>query len=147
MRALALGAIEQGVLPEPGAEHPRVSGVVVDIPAEGGYATLVALTDSTTSMYTSVGGGTIGAGQHESVAAATHALLSAVDAELSRFTAARDDSLPPAGCVRFHVLASTGGRTKDVPEGAFWGRSDDPLMPVIAAAQGVLSAIREASPR
>jgi hypothetical protein len=120
MREMALGAMDTGVLPQPGGEHPRVSGVVVDVPAEGGYATLVALTDNTTSMYTSVGGGTIGAGQHESVASATHALLSVADAALDGFTAARDDSLPPSGCVRFHVLASAGGRTKDVPESAFW---------------------------
>ena len=37
-------------------------GVVVDIPQRGGYATVVAMADGTTSMYTSTGGGVIGGG-------------------------------------------------------------------------------------
>jgi hypothetical protein len=145
LRGLALGAVSSG-LEQPGAEHPRVSGVVIDVPSGGSYATVVALTDDTTSMYTSVGGGTIGAGQHVGVAAATHALLAAVDAQLDEFTDPQDASLPPAGTVRFHVLAESGGHTKDVPEDVFWGRASDPLMPVIVAAQGVITAMREASP-
>jgi hypothetical protein len=59
---------------------------------------------------------------------------------------AEDASLPPAGTVRFHVLAASGGHMKDVSEDAFWGRASDPLVPVIAAAQGVITAMREASP-
>jgi len=145
LRALALGAVAKGIEPA-SADHPNVSGVVIDIPSGGSYATIVALTDNTTSMYTSVGGGTIGAGQHERVAAVTHALLAAVDAQLDQFTGTDDASLPPAGTVRFHVLTETGGHTKDVPEDAFWGRAKDPLMPVIAAAQGVITAMREVSP-
>jgi hypothetical protein len=145
LRALALGAVASG-LPAPSAEHPRVAGVVIDVPSGGSYATIVALTDDTTSMYTSVGGGTIGAGQHASVASATHALLAAVDAHLDQFAGPVDSSLPPAGTVRFHVLGVSGGHTKDVSEDAFWGRANDPLMPVIMAAQRVITAMREASP-
>jgi hypothetical protein len=51
-------------LAPPSAAHPDISGVVVDVPAQGGFATVVGLTDDTTSMYTSTGGGTIGAGKH-----------------------------------------------------------------------------------
>src|SRR6478672_7058058 len=82
LRAMALQATESGALPAPPADHPDVCGVVVDIPASGGYATLVALTDNTTSLYTSTGGGTIGAGEHAAVAAATHGLLTSVQAHL-----------------------------------------------------------------
>jgi len=74
LRDLALHAVENG-LPPPGDDHPDVSGVVVDIPSGAAFATVVALTDNTTSMYTSTGGGTIGAGEHADVAAATHQLL------------------------------------------------------------------------
>ena len=75
----------------PAAEHRDVSGVVVDIPTEGGFATVVGLTDNTTSLYTSTGGGTIGAGEHREVAAGTHRLLSAVQAQLESFKR-QDDS-------------------------------------------------------
>jgi len=145
LRALALGAVANGLEP-PGADHLRVSGVVIDIPSGDSYATIVALTDNTTSMYTSVGGGTIGAGQHATVAAATHALLASVDAHLEHFTGPADSSLPPQGTVRFHVLGVSGGQTKDVSDDVFWGRANDPVMPVIVAAQGVITALREASP-
>src|SRR5207302_10248598 len=72
LRATALGAAEQG-LPAPPSDHAHVSGVVIDIPRQGGTATLVAMTDNTTSLYTSTGGGTLVTGNHAPVAAATHA--------------------------------------------------------------------------
>ena len=78
LRDIALSASQSGGLPLPPREHPDVFGVVIDIPASGGFATLVGLTDNTTSLYTSTGGGTIGAGTHSAVATATHALLAAV---------------------------------------------------------------------
>src|SRR5262249_4556989 len=53
LRALALGAVADGLEP-PSADHPRVSGVAIDVPSGGSYATIVAPPDNTTSMYTSV---------------------------------------------------------------------------------------------
>lgn len=97
-------------------------------------------------MYTSTGGGTIGAGQHAIVAAATHRLLSIVQGHLGSFKHREDGATPPSGSVRFHVLTPIGARCEDVSEDSFWGRAPDSLMPVIAATQDVVSAIREASP-
>jgi hypothetical protein len=121
LRAMALGAVAKG-LQSPGEDHPDVSGLIVDIPAQGGFSTLVALTDDTTSMYTSVGGGTIGAGGHQNVASATQALLSVAQGQLGAFTQPGDSDLPPPGRVRFHLLSPSGSRNEDVPEGSFWGR-------------------------
>jgi len=118
---------------------------VLDIPAEDAYATAVALTDNTTSMYTSVGGGTIGAGEHPRVAQATHRLLSLVQDHLGSFGGDDDGRLPPAGHVRDHLLTPSGNRYVDVPEDGFWGRAEHEFMPVIAASQDLLSAIREVS--
>ena len=144
LRRMALDAAS--VLPAPPASHPDVGGVVVDIPGGGSYATVVALTDGTTSMYTSTGGGVIGGGEHASVADATARLLAVVQAHLSAF-GDNDDELPPDGIVRFHVIGSAGRRTCDVTEAAFWGEAaDDAFMPVIAATQEVVSALRDASP-
>jgi hypothetical protein len=71
LRSMALEAVERGALAPPFADHPDVAGVIVDVPATGGSATIVALADDTTSLYTSTGGGTIGAGEHATVATAT----------------------------------------------------------------------------
>ena len=142
---MALDAVAAAQI-DPTPDHPDVAGAVVDIPADGGTATVVSLSDNTTSMYTSTGGGTIGAGEHPPVAAATHRLLSVVQAHLGLFTEDDGDDLPTAGTVRFHVLTPAGRRRADAPEEAFWGRGEHELMPVIVAAQEVISAIRSASP-
>lgn len=146
LRGMVLGSVANG-LELPAAEHRDVSGVVIDIPAEGGFATVVGLTDNTTSLYTSTGGGTIGAGEHPEVAAATHRLLSAVQAQLGFFKRPDDGDFPPAGNVRFHVLTPSGSRSEDVHEDCFWGRAPHELMPVIVSAQELVTAISEASPR
>jgi hypothetical protein len=139
LRAQALDATRSGRLPS--TLRSGALGVVVDIPASGGFVTIVALADNTTSMYTSTGGGTIGAGAHQAVATATQQLLVVVDAHRSSFDDHVDDALPPTGTVRFHGLAEAGGFVADVPEDAFWGRAPHQLMPVIAATQQLIGAI------
>jgi hypothetical protein len=142
LRGHALDAVASG-LPDPDPAHPSVSGVVVDIPAQGGYVTLVAMTDSATSLYTSVGGGTIGAGSHPAVATATRRLLSTIQLYLERFVPEASTSPPPPGTVRLFVLTPGGRRVADIPEDAFWGRIQHALTPVIEAAQGTITAVRE----
>ena len=58
LRSNALESADRGWIVATPA-HPRVCGVVVDVPASGGFATVVALADNTTSLYTSVGSGSI----------------------------------------------------------------------------------------
>ena len=145
LRTMALDAATRGVV-STSPDHPDVLGLVVDIPAKGGFVTIVGLADSTASMYTSVGGGIIGAGGHASVAAATQAALAEVQQNLGRFNVRDDQALPPDGLVRLHVLTSSGGRHLDLPEGAFWGREEHELMPVIAMVQNLISALSATSP-
>lgn len=144
LRANALTAVQVGVSPQESRTY--VAGVVVDIPAEGGFATVVALADSTTSMYTSVGGGIIGAGGHPPVAEATRRLLAEAESHLARFRSKDDDGLPSAGSVRFHVLTPAGNWYADVPEACFWDQAPHDLSAVIVATQEVVSAMRQASP-
>jgi hypothetical protein len=142
LRSMALHATEHGLAPPP-PSHPWVSGAVVDIPAAGGFATLVALCDDTTSIYTSVGGGTIGLGTHAPVAEATHRLLAAIGPHLGEFWTDPDDGFPGEGSARIHVLLPDSRRAVDVPEASFWGKAPHPLLPVIAAVQGVMTAARQ----
>ena len=144
LRGMALDAVALG-LPDPAPEHPGVSGAVIDVPAEGGLITLVAMTDDSTSMYTSVGGGTIGAGDHEPVAAATHALLATIEGHLGEFAESEDVAHPPAGVVRIFVLTPSGRRFADIPEDVFWDKAQNSLTPVVMAAQGVITALRQVS--
>jgi hypothetical protein len=145
LRAMALDAVALG-LPAPPPEHPGVSGVIVDIPAGGGaFATLVAMADGTTSLYSSTGGGTIGAGAHPAVAEAAQRLLALVDQRLEEFGEDDETEQPIGPRVRFFVLTPEGRRVADVPDDAFWGREEHELTPVIAAAQEVITALRQVS--
>jgi len=127
-------------------DHPDVYGLVVDMPGQGGHATLAALGDNTTSLYTSTGGGILGAGERPAVAASTQRLLKVTQDYLESFTGNEDGSLPGPGRVRLHVLTAGAPRVADIPDDAFWGESTHPLMPVIAAVQGVISSLRDVEP-
>jgi hypothetical protein len=146
MRALALGSVAAG-LAAPAPDHAGVSGMVVDIASSGGHATVVALTDGTTSMYTSAGGGVIGAGEHAAVAAATHRLLVVAQAHLRVLGSGPSIAeLPPPDRVRVHTLTPDGTHTIDLTGDVFWNPAGEPVEPLVAAIQDVLSALREASP-
>lgn len=136
-------ALDAASFVRPAAEHPDVCGVVVDIVQGGGSATVIALADGTTSMYTSGGGGTVGAGGHAPVAEATRRLLLVAQGVVSAFGPGVDGALPDVGNVRFHVLTPSGVRAADVPDGVFWGQERHPLVPLVGAAQDVISRIRE----
>lgn len=127
-------------------DHPEVLGAVVDIPSEGAWATLVALGDGTTSLYTSSGGGILGGGEHEAVVAATHALLVGLQSHLVLFEADDVRTLPPADYVRFTVLGPDRRRIAHVPSAAFWGEEASPVADLIADAQAVISRLREVVP-
>jgi hypothetical protein len=140
MRSRALDAAS---FVRPAADHPDVCGVVVDIVQGGGSATMIALADGTASMYTSGGGGTIGAGEHATVAQAMRRLLLVAQSVVPALAPGADGSLPELGSVRFHVLTPAGVRAADVPDGVFWGQERHPLVPLVAATQDVISRIRE----
>jgi hypothetical protein len=99
LRTMALDAAARGLV-SASPESPDVSGVVVDVPGSGGFATIVALADGTTSMYTSTGGGRIGAGTHAHVAVATAKLLAEVQRHLGLFGAPDDRGLPESSAGR-----------------------------------------------
>jgi hypothetical protein len=96
---------------EPREPLTSVWGALVEIGfAAGASATVVSLADGTTSMYTSTGGGVIGAGQHEGPAAASRRFLAALQAELDLLPPADACPLPPAERVAFVVLTYDGIR-------------------------------------
>jgi hypothetical protein len=141
MREMALTVTPELLGVAPGT----VWGVLLDVPVSGGFATIVALADGTVSMYTSSGGGVIGAGERPEVASAGQRLLAEVAARVELFRDTPDEGLPPTGSVRIHALGPAGHRNADMPVESFWGREGHELAPLIAAAQDVIAAIRRAA--
>lgn len=106
LRATALNAVALG-LPAPPSQHPEVSGAVVDLETGGErFATLVAMGEGSTSLYTS-GQVFIGGGGHAVVSQATHALLAELGNHIARCEPDPDGDFPPSGVARFHVLTPT----------------------------------------
>ena len=129
-----------GLAPSPGGR--RVWAVVMDTAFPEGVASLVVVADGTTSLYTSTGGGTIGAGAHEHVAAASRAFLDRVDGALDLLVPASSFPLPSTGRVRFCVLTFDGGRTAEADEQDL-GEGRHPLSGVFLAGHDVLTELRE----
>jgi hypothetical protein len=142
MRQLALEQTPSAVSAE-GTDHPDVLGILVDIPSGADFLSITALADGTTSMYTSTGGGVIGAGAHESVRRATAALLRTLQAMIDQLPPSDEVTLPPADLVLVTVITPSGRRRGGIPIDAFWGREPSGVVDLIAAVHEVISAVRE----
>jgi hypothetical protein len=96
-------------------------------------------------MYTSVGGGVIGAGEHAAVrAAAQHFRVVAAEAR-GQLRSTTDFPLPGPGEVRFHVRMAAASYTAAASEQALrTGRQ--PLSELYAAGQDLITEIRLATP-
>jgi hypothetical protein len=139
-RLLETDPASLGLAPSPGGR--RVWAVVMDTAFPEGVASLVVVADGTTSLYTSTGGGTIGAGTHDAVAAASRAFLDRVDGALDLLVPAASFPLPSTGRVRFCVLTFDGGRTAEADE-LDLGERRHPLSGVFLAAHDVITRLRE----
>jgi hypothetical protein len=118
-----------------------VWGVMIEFGVDDATVTLVGLADDTTSLYTSTGGGMIGAGFHEQVAVATRNLLSVVTAHLPDIPRSDDQSLPADGRWVIRALTDSGHHAVNVAEPNLRS-GQHPLSPVYRAAHGVITELR-----
>ena len=115
---------------------------VMDFGLSSETATLVAIGDGTVSMYTSSGGGVIGAGSHEAVwVAATRFLEAAAGAAPLMHAASGVPPTPEPGHVRLSVRTFDRTLSEDVPEDAVQ-RGRHQLAPFYAAGQDLLTEVR-----
>lgn len=110
LRSMVLGLDPAKVGPSRIADLAKVLGVVVDWSVGNGFGTFVALADGTASMYTSSGGGTIGAAGRPEMDAAGERLLRTVEKHLDRFGEVGAPGPPVVGSVVYWVLTRDGVR-------------------------------------
>jgi hypothetical protein len=126
--------------PVPGTRN-GTWGVVMEVGSAAGTATVVALGDGSASLYTSSGGGVIGAGRHERVARAALSFIETADGLGTGADPTTDPPLPRAHEVRFHWLTRRGIRTAVAREvGLKSGTSA--LAPLHGAGQCLIDEIR-----
>jgi hypothetical protein len=110
-----------------------------------GSATLMAVADGTVSLYTSAGGGIIGAGEHEAVRmAADRFLEEASDAAVYMRPIGEDPAPPVVGYVAIHVRTFDATLSAELPEETLQ-RGRHELAPLYAAGQDLLTEVRLAT--
>ena len=128
--------------------RPSVWGVIMEVGhASGTVTTLVVFADGTTSLYSSAGGGIVGAGAQRDVRRASDELVEVAGAELPEVTPLPADGsfpLPTAGRVRFYLRSDRAVRTAEAGEDELKAGSH-PLSGLYAAGQEVLSEVRPLS--
>jgi hypothetical protein len=127
----------------PSDEHPNVFGVLMEVGTTGGHnVTFVSLIDGTTSMYTSVGGGMLGGGEHPQIAEASRAFVGTAENFLTHLTPTSDTSILPAeGHVRFYILTYSGFLTGEAERNQL-GYNQHPLSPLFHSGDAVVTQIR-----
>jgi hypothetical protein len=128
---------------EPSEEHPNVWGVVMDLGYPEGTATVVGLSDGTTSLYTSSGGGVIGGGAHPPVVEATMRWLLIAEDAVGALDSATEFPLPDANHVAFAVLTFGGAYRGAATEEALRDEEHS-LAPLFHAGHDVVTELRRA---
>ena len=131
-----------------GRRRPRVWGVVMEAAqANGSVATLVVFADGTTSLYSSAGGGIVGAGPQRDVRRASDEMLQVAggtEGDMAPPAADGTFPLPAAGRVRFYLRTNGGLRTAEAAEDELKAGSHA-LSGLYTAGQAVLSEVRPLS--
>jgi len=105
-RLLMLDPFTAGIAPTP--HLPTVWGGMMDVGFESGAATVVMLADGTTSMYTSVGGGVLGGGEHPEVRTLTERYLAELERRAALLAPEHTSALPVAGVTVLRALTYRG---------------------------------------
>ncbi len=146
LRGQLLGADPGSLRLAPSAGRAHVWAVLMDLAVRDQHATIVGVADGTTSLYTSTGGGMLGAGRVPAVREATTHLLDLAEQHLDQVPPATEAPLPSLGNVAFVVLTFEGMRRLELPERdamTIAGAAHD----LYVAAQAVVGQMRQVEPR
>jgi len=117
-----------------------VWGALMETGFPNGFATLVSMVDGATSLYLSNGGGMLGEGANDRVAAATQSFVTAVEDHLGLLSPDPDSDPPAAGRVIIRALTYQGRfRAEAAVDDLGHGRH--PLSAVFHAGEGVLNEL------
>lgn len=129
----------------PTQDHPRVWAVLMDMGSSEGTTTLLAVVDGTVSLYTSTGGGVIGAGEHPSIRRRAMKFISTAERYFEEFQKTSESPLPAPGRINFYLMTFSGTFTGDFDENAL-GEGHHKLSKLFYAGHEVISAMREKTP-
>jgi hypothetical protein len=141
LRAKLLAMSPADLKLKPMQHLPRVWAALLDWGLRGASATIAVVADGTVSMYTSAGGGMIGAGQHQQVHMPAARFLKTVEAILDSLPAATVAPLPGEGEAAIVALTYDGMRRGLVELKLLSAK--DPFARGWVAGQDLITALRE----
>lgn len=120
----------------------RVWGGMLELGFPAGTATVVALADGTTSLYTSSGGGVIGGQAHDNVRFANGEFLAALEESLEHLAPDPDAPLPAPGEVALRALTWDGRVAATARAEEELGEGSHPLSDAFFRAHDVITQLR-----
>lgn len=142
LRGEILGLDPASALLRPTTELPHVWGALLETGYGAEVATLVSLSDGTTSLYTTSGFVIIGGGSHPQVATVTQQFLALVEASLAGFGDDPDAEVPSDAQTIIRAMTYDGRRSVRAPEDDF-GYGRHPLSAVFHAGEAVITELRQ----
>jgi hypothetical protein len=127
---------------KPTRELPRVWAALLEVGVPNGAASIVAVADGSASMYTSVGGGMIGVGEHPSGREAAMNFLKKVESLHDLMPVASDLPLPQSGEHALVALSHDGTRRRVVVAMNDLQDGTHPLFAAFDAGQDLITAMR-----
>jgi hypothetical protein len=134
-QALRLARGQIGFLPAATATQPW--GVIMDEGLDDRVSTVVALADGSASVYSSVGGGTIGGQEHEAIRDAAHDAVSSAAEIVAQAHQTSYFPLPKRGQIFFYIRTDAGVFTARVREKALRAGTAHALAKLRAAMRDV----------
>ena len=139
LMALTTPASRFGFTPD--RDYPRVFGVLTDWNPGEATASILATRDGTASLYTTAKFGIIGGQGHETVRRAAEQCVKVAEGYFDRGSPVTKYPYPNHGKVNFYLLTYEGVRLC-VGDELEINRGTDPMRPLFAAAQDVLTELR-----
>lgn len=138
--------IDPGEYDLPPLGDSRLFGAVMELGYEAATATVVGLTDGTTSLYTTSGFGVIGGGAHDAVRQATSEWLLEMSELVPELALASAVDPPATTDVQFIALTYDGHRVGQAGEVSLQ-RGNSPLASLYRSGQRVLTQLHEVEER
>ena len=145
LRSLALTVDPRTIQRPDGEQWSGALVAMIEFGLAKGSVTFVAIADGTASMYTSAGGGVLGAGEHAADRAAADRFRATLAGARADLQPSNEFPGPLPGEVRFQLVIEDGGYTGTAAESAL-ASGRHPLSESYAAGQDLVSEIRRASP-
>lgn len=143
LREVAFSTKAEDVDVQSGPGEEQAYGVIVEFWRDAQVATVVAFASGDSSVYLSAGGGEIGGRREPTVASAAKSLVVQAQTQLSDLSVMTQYPTPAPGHVAVYALTTKGLRGVEADESRI-AIAKDPLNPLYAGAQGIVSAFHAA---